>query len=759
MLGIVDFGDDQNTLTGFRDVLQSYEMLWEAGGRPELSKFLESLPVELRQDLALDLLRIDFRERKKLGERPRLEDYQDLPVEISSVLEDIGAELSSRDPYASPTESNALGEVFAEPATLKPGDQIGRYQLESLIGKGGFGTVWRAFDPQLKRKVAIKIPKTISAEANRNILAEAQKAAALDHPHIVAVYDVGQHDRYGYIVSRLLTGGNLKEFLAKHRLDVEEGVRLVLQIVEALDFAHRQGIHHRDMKPGNVLRSAEGELLITDFGLAKSETAEFSVVSASRIAGTPAYMPQEQLLGGPLLSEAAVDIYAAGVILYEVLCRQRPRRGTTYQELVVETLAGKQVSAPRSLHPDIPAAVEEVCLKAIESDPSKRYQTAAHMAADLRRCLTPASSVAQTQVVVRDQSTEVESGRLSDTPLLLHSEETTIIPEQPPRPKTRWPLWLGGAAALVVLAALGAGTLLRSPDGLVPIEIDVNPPEAVLTFIPLTSDTGIPRPQNAVTVTSKTTTKSVRLAPGIYLVEAVVSESQFHEVYRTIPAPDASGPRAPFGHSRWRRNAQGIVELPDIRVPVESTDGLVEISAIGAHVISGTNPPQTFQVSAFSITRDLIRYPMWKSSRLALPRLESRMKSNEALNAGVELGQIPLVYVSWDEALSLAESQGLRLPDENELEAAHQSGLLQEGVSEYSEWVSNWATSQVPLGKERQFMPASPLHRVARGPFAFGEPVPRQFLDCRDVYENVAMRFARSGKPRLSIEDFPKISE
>lgn len=261
------------------------------------------------------------------------------------------------------------------------------YEIKSVIGAGGMGVVYRARHLKLDRWVAIKMV-LLGAYASREqmecLLREAQDVAALRHPNIVQVYDVAEHDGIPYFAMELLDGGDLARTLQGQPRAAREAADLIRVLAGAVHAAHLGGIVHRDLKPGNILLGSDANPKIGDFSLASRFEHESTIMTHARQAGTPSYMAPEQAAGDPAAIQPAVDIYSLGAILYELITGRPPFKAESSTETRRQVIADEPVP-PSRLNSRVPRDLETICLKCLLKDPSRRYTTAADLAADLER--------------------------------------------------------------------------------------------------------------------------------------------------------------------------------------------------------------------------------------------------------------------------------------------------------------------------------------------------------------------------------------
>jgi WD40 repeat protein len=294
----------------------------------------------------------------------------------------------------------------AQPATMAPGETpfiipplgtkvryIGDYELLDELGRGGMGVVYRARQGKLNRLVALKMILAGEYAGERDVArfrTEAEAVARLQHPNIVQIFEVGEHDGHPYFSLEFVDGGSLAQKLDGTPLPPQQAARLVETLARAMHAAHQAGVVHRDLKPANVLLTADGTPKITDFGLAKKVGGEpgastpGGLTGSNAIMGTPSYMAPEQAGGDSKKVGPVADVYALGAILYELLTGRPPFKASTPLDTVLQVVSDEPVP-PRRLQPKTPRDLETICLKCLQKAPGRRYASAGALADDLRR--------------------------------------------------------------------------------------------------------------------------------------------------------------------------------------------------------------------------------------------------------------------------------------------------------------------------------------------------------------------------------------
>jgi tRNA A-37 threonylcarbamoyl transferase component Bud32 len=275
---------------------------------------------------------------------------------------------------------------------LEPGVRVryfGDYALLKELGRGAMGVVYKARQITLDRLVALKMIKAgalAEEEDLRRFQNEAEAVARLDHPHIVPIYEVGEHEGSRYFSMKLVGGPCLQKVLARYAADPKAAAKLIVTVAEAVHHAHQRGILHRDLKPSNIVLDEQGQPHVTDFGLAKRVEGVSELTISGAVVGTPAYMAPEQASGIKRLVTVLSDVYGLGAILYAVLTGRAPFVGDSVEE-TLEQVRNSAPSPPSRINPHVPRDMETVCLKCLEKDPSHRYASADDLANDLKRWL------------------------------------------------------------------------------------------------------------------------------------------------------------------------------------------------------------------------------------------------------------------------------------------------------------------------------------------------------------------------------------
>jgi eukaryotic-like serine/threonine-protein kinase len=301
-------------------------------------------------------------------------------------------------------------------------EKIGKYEIQGILGRGGMGSVYQGFDPAISRSVAIKtiVKSSLDADELQHLLArfrhEAQVVGRLAHPGIVQIYDYGEDDKLAYIVMELVNGKTLHEHLQQHAsYDLREVGAIIRQLLDALGHAHAAGVVHRDMKPSNIMINKDGDIKISDFGIAHTEASELT--QHGDVLGTPYYMAPEQFLG--LAIGVPTDLYAVGVIAYDLLTGTKPFLGST--ATVMQQVLNQRPADPSSLNPRLSPLIDQVLQRALAKKSEERYQSAREFSEALRQAIDASLGQAAPAAAAPDLA-------LLNAARLIRTDATTQMP-------------------------------------------------------------------------------------------------------------------------------------------------------------------------------------------------------------------------------------------------------------------------------------------------------------------------------------------
>ncbi len=368
------------------EICDEFEAGWTTGDEPNLADYLGRVSEPMRDTLFHELLLSDMECR--YGNETTcdtgfyLRTFPERRAQILAILRGLTSSRISKPTRRS--ESLSIDETVGAPSGDRSmPEQCGSYTLLEEVARGGMGVVYRAYDEKLQRTVAVKMildRNLASGEAVERFHAEAEMTAGLEHPGIVPVYDVGVHEGHHFYAMGFVEGPTLSQLLKQRTFSIDESVQFVIDLSDAVAYAHEHGVVHRDLKPGNILMGDDGQPKITDFGLAKRTDRPSHLTMAGQVIGTPGYMAPEQAAGETENMGPAADVYALGAILYHLLTGHAPFR-TSLDALA--SVVEQDPMPPRVLNRRVPRDLNVVCMKCLSRKPQERFASVRELLADL----------------------------------------------------------------------------------------------------------------------------------------------------------------------------------------------------------------------------------------------------------------------------------------------------------------------------------------------------------------------------------------
>ncbi len=517
-------------------ICDQFEEALQAGKNPRIEEFIRNAAGPERASLLRALLAIELELLGRVGKAPSPAAYQTRFPEDTAIIEQVFRDSAKRSgavdessktrvgnlPETPPSivetvsvdspsaESSRTGHVKRTPSIQQPVEFFGKFTVKRVLGKGGFGIVYHAYDPQLERDVAIKVPHASSLgtqELRDRFLREARATAALRHVNICPIFEIGEVEGQPFIAMAFIDGLPLSSFISvKKPLSEKQIASIVRKVALGLATAHHENVIHRDLKPDNIMIDRKSkEPVVMDFGLARrDEPNDVQLTQEGQIMGTPVYMPPEQAKGEVDKIGPHSDIYSLGVILYEMLSCQRPFQGGIAE--VLAAIVRDQPVPPSKYRPGLDPVLEAICLKAMSKQPKDRYQTMAEFAQALTDFMRRAGNTGPNPIVAPAEDTsdsDISAGGL--TVLFGPSKSQNPVKKSFDKKKLKTrkglsPLWKTAIGlSTVMLLILLSVILLQTKHGYVQIEI--LDPSLQITF-------------EGETITADNDGKSIKVAPG-----------------------------------------------------------------------------------------------------------------------------------------------------------------------------------------------------------------------------------------------------
>ena len=482
-----------------------FERDWRGGKQPRIEMFLDKVTGAERTALLRALLEVEVELRRQQGATPTVAEYEQRFPQDGKLLASIFSPTKQIQPHpAVPSTVDtsvaqqaglATGSFHPEPEPSGVGQadtlpkQIGRFEIIDVLGSGAFGKVYRARDPQLHREVALKVPLagTLKPEELERFLREARAAATIQHPNVCPVFEVGKEGDTHFIVMAYIAGKSLATHLKERKAPMapKQVALVVRKLALALESAHKKGIVHRDLKPANIMFDRDRkDVIVMDFGLARRLQVEDGLQTQSgAIMGTPAYMSPEQADGDIKAISPASDVFSLGVILYELLCGQRPFQGSMMA--VIGQILHIDPEPPSKVRAGVDPRLEAICLKALAKKPADRYASMKQMADALDEYIKGKETAQAGVSTAKDEAGETKG--FAEIMAALSAERkadnAVAIEEAVRRAKTPLWVWLV-ACGFMALILLGGSIIFffRTPTATVMINIDVDLKDKTLTF-------------------------------------------------------------------------------------------------------------------------------------------------------------------------------------------------------------------------------------------------------------------------------------
>ena len=574
-----------------------------------------------------------------------------------------------------PSDTKPSSPSSSVPFAMLPAE-FGRYRVLSLLGQGGMGAVYLAEDTQLGRKVALKLPSFDVSETKRleRFVREAKASAGLQHPNICAVHDAGVIAGRPFISMAYINGKTLDDAIDPDRpMNAKRAVEIVRKIALALQDAHENGIVHRDLKPANVMMSAKGEPVVMDFGLAKNlgefDERESKLTQPGAVMGTPSYMSPEQVRGDIEQIGPATDIYALGVMLFELLTGRTPYGGS--MGLVLARILTAPVPPLREFRPDADVRLEAICQQAMAKDIAERPASMAMLAAQLGEYLKHADAVPVIATLLR----EVPFDDLVEVPVTKKVRAKRTRKAKP----ARWPMIVGSVVLGLLLVVVGIQLTVRTKQGTVAV---ATPEKAVEEFKRKDEKQTVPTP--------------IARAPS----DLKVSPAYTAHEKQTVPTPIARGPfaRGPMFPGDVAVDLSG--RKGGDEVSFEIADGVKMLfcwipagkATLGSPMTEKdrgfTESEHEFATDGFWLAKTECTQNEWESVMGSNPSFFCASGDGKAKVQGIDTGNFPVERVSWDDtqlflkklnardgvAKAFGKSGAFKLPHEDQWEYACRGG-------------------------------------------------------------------------------------